>query len=275
MAAIGLTHLYDPSRSTQPPAALTRGVGGDRRPRRRPDADGRDGAWAATARDGSVRPLASDQRRRRPRGAASAVGRDRRALEDLPGPAGAHRRRHGGTRGEIHALLGQNGSGKSTLIKILAGIYTPDPGGVVRVGGERAPLRLAARLAAHGPAVRAPGARHHRGAHRGREHRPRLRLPAPRQVLHQLARAAARRPSGCSTSSRSSSTSTARSRSCGRSTAAPSPSRGRSTTTTAQPRSSSWTSRRRPSRRTRSRRSSRWSARLATAARASSTSRTA
>ncbi|HEV3327847.1 MAG TPA: sugar ABC transporter ATP-binding protein, partial [Acidimicrobiales bacterium] len=38
--------------------------------------------------------------------------------------------------GEIHALLGQNGSGKSTLIKILAGIYTPDPDGVVRVCGE-------------------------------------------------------------------------------------------------------------------------------------------
>ena len=37
------------------------------------------------------------------------------------------------TRAEIHALLGQNGSGKSTMIKILAGIYTPDDGGTVRV----------------------------------------------------------------------------------------------------------------------------------------------
>jgi ribose transport system ATP-binding protein len=41
---------------------------------------------------------------------------------------------------EIHALLGQNGSGKSTLIKILAGIYTPDPDGVVRVSGEELPF---------------------------------------------------------------------------------------------------------------------------------------
>lgn len=38
--------------------------------------------------------------------------------------------------GEVHALLGHNGSGKSTLIKILAGIYGPDPGAVIRVAGE-------------------------------------------------------------------------------------------------------------------------------------------
>ena len=42
--------------------------------------------------------------------------------------------------GEIHALLGQNGSGKSTLIKILAGIYRPDSGGVVRVAGQDLPF---------------------------------------------------------------------------------------------------------------------------------------
>jgi ribose transport system ATP-binding protein len=36
--------------------------------------------------------------------------------------------------GDIHALLGGNGSGKSTLIKILAGVYTADPGGTVRIG---------------------------------------------------------------------------------------------------------------------------------------------
>lgn len=41
---------------------------------------------------------------------------------------------------EIHALLGQNGSGKSTMIKILAGIYTPDDGGAVRVCGEELPF---------------------------------------------------------------------------------------------------------------------------------------
>jgi ribose transport system ATP-binding protein len=38
--------------------------------------------------------------------------------------------------GEVHGLIGQNGSGKSTLIKVLAGYYSPDPGGVVRVGGR-------------------------------------------------------------------------------------------------------------------------------------------
>ena len=36
--------------------------------------------------------------------------------------------------GEIHALVGGNGSGKSTLIKILAGVYHGDPGGVITVG---------------------------------------------------------------------------------------------------------------------------------------------
>jgi len=44
--------------------------------------------------------------------------------------------------GEIHALVGQNGSGKSTLIKILAGYYTPDPGGSVAIEGRTIPLPL-------------------------------------------------------------------------------------------------------------------------------------
>ncbi|MEO3781488.1 sugar ABC transporter ATP-binding protein [Micromonospora sp. B11E3] len=35
---------------------------------------------------------------------------------------------------EFHALVGGNGSGKSTLIKILAGVYQGDPGGVIRLG---------------------------------------------------------------------------------------------------------------------------------------------
>ena len=41
--------------------------------------------------------------------------------------------------GEVVAVLGHNGSGKSTLVKILAGVYQPDPGAVVEVrdaGGE-------------------------------------------------------------------------------------------------------------------------------------------
>jgi ribose transport system ATP-binding protein len=36
--------------------------------------------------------------------------------------------------GAVHALVGGNGSGKSTLIKILAGVYTGDPGGELQVG---------------------------------------------------------------------------------------------------------------------------------------------
>ncbi len=38
--------------------------------------------------------------------------------------------------GEVHALVGQNGSGKSTVAKILSGLYTPDPGGVVSFDGR-------------------------------------------------------------------------------------------------------------------------------------------
>lgn len=39
-------------------------------------------------------------------------------------------------RGSVHALLGQNGCGKSTLIKILAGVYQPDPGSRARVASR-------------------------------------------------------------------------------------------------------------------------------------------
>ncbi len=38
--------------------------------------------------------------------------------------------------GEIHALIGENGAGKSTLIKILSGVYQPDAGGEMRIGGR-------------------------------------------------------------------------------------------------------------------------------------------
>ena len=45
--------------------------------------------------------------------------------------------------GEVLGLLGQNGSGKSTLVKVLAGVYDPEPGGRLFVGGEEVPLPLA------------------------------------------------------------------------------------------------------------------------------------
>ena len=38
--------------------------------------------------------------------------------------------------GELHGLVGQNGCGKSTLVKILTGIYPPDPGGAITVDGR-------------------------------------------------------------------------------------------------------------------------------------------
>ena len=39
-------------------------------------------------------------------------------------------------KGEIHALIGENGAGKSTMIKILSGLYTPEPGGTIIFDGE-------------------------------------------------------------------------------------------------------------------------------------------
>lgn len=43
-------------------------------------------------------------------------------------------------RGEVHCLAGENGCGKSTLIKIIAGVYTPEPGAEITFEGERAEL---------------------------------------------------------------------------------------------------------------------------------------
>ncbi|GAA3704867.1 ribose ABC transporter ATP-binding protein RbsA [Arthrobacter ginkgonis] len=45
-------------------------------------------------------------------------------------------------RGKITALLGMNGSGKSTLIKVLAGVYQPDPGASLLVGGAEVTLPM-------------------------------------------------------------------------------------------------------------------------------------
>ncbi len=45
--------------------------------------------------------------------------------------------------GEVLGLLGQNGSGKSTLVKVLAGVYDPEPGARLFVGGQEIALPLA------------------------------------------------------------------------------------------------------------------------------------
>jgi len=39
--------------------------------------------------------------------------------------------------GEVHCLAGQNGCGKSTLIKIISGVYCPDEGAEISLGGRR------------------------------------------------------------------------------------------------------------------------------------------
>lgn len=40
--------------------------------------------------------------------------------------------------GQIHALVGANGSGKSTLVKLVTGVYVPDPGADVEINGTAA-----------------------------------------------------------------------------------------------------------------------------------------
>lgn len=54
--------------------------------------------------------------------------------------------------GEIHALLGQNGSGKSTLVKIITGVYAPDPGAHLELWGKAEELPMVAAHQ-HGIAV--------------------------------------------------------------------------------------------------------------------------
>jgi ribose transport system ATP-binding protein len=45
--------------------------------------------------------------------------------------------------GEVVGLVGQNGSGKSTLVKVLSGVYEPEPGGRLFVSGDEVSLPLA------------------------------------------------------------------------------------------------------------------------------------
>ena len=42
--------------------------------------------------------------------------------------------------GEVLAVAGENGAGKSTLMKILTGVYQPDDGGEIYIGGTRVPV---------------------------------------------------------------------------------------------------------------------------------------
>lgn len=50
-----------------------------------------------------------------------------RALDDVSFDVG---------RGEVHCLAGENGSGKSTLIKIITGVYLPEPGATMEYFGK-------------------------------------------------------------------------------------------------------------------------------------------
>ena len=55
--------------------------------------------------------------------------------------------------GEVHAVMGENGAGKSTLIKILAGAYSADPDGEIRIDGNPVTIDNPAAALAEGIAV--------------------------------------------------------------------------------------------------------------------------
>ncbi len=56
-------------------------------------------------------------------------------------------------QGEVHCLAGENGCGKSTLIKIVTGVYTPDPGAEIELFGEPVAAISPSRARALGIAV--------------------------------------------------------------------------------------------------------------------------
>ncbi len=55
--------------------------------------------------------------------------------------------------GEVHCLAGENGCGKSTLIKIVTGVYAPDPGAEIEIFGELQTSILPAQARSMGIAV--------------------------------------------------------------------------------------------------------------------------
>lgn len=55
--------------------------------------------------------------------------------------------------GEVHCLAGENGCGKSTLIKIVTGVYTPDPGAEIEIFGQPMATITPTRAHAMGIAV--------------------------------------------------------------------------------------------------------------------------
>lgn len=58
--------------------------------------------------------------------------------KSFPGVKSLDRVSFSAEAGEVHALLGENGAGKSTLVKIIAGVYQPDEGGLSLEGRKRA-----------------------------------------------------------------------------------------------------------------------------------------
>ena len=56
-------------------------------------------------------------------------------------------------QGEVHCLAGENGSGKSTLIKIIAGVYTPEPGATTEYFGKTEMAISPGTARGHGIAV--------------------------------------------------------------------------------------------------------------------------